>query len=250
MTTERHAHLICGGEFHDFAFAQDELLSVLAEEIPGLKVTVGSDYRDHENIAAADLLLTYTNNVIPDVKELSSLDSFLSGGKRWFALHGTNAVIDFDFDTGKVSAPRTAPEFVGMLGSQFIAHPPVMTFPVLKSEQQHPLIEDLPEFEVEDELYLSEMHGDNEVLLYTNYNGASQRGFEEWQWFDDQPRPLLYIHKHAAGEVLYFMLGHCRGETDMQPYMDTCPVERCAWESEGYYEVLRRGIRWAARMDE
>lgn len=247
--TSKKVYLVCGGTFHDFDFAQSQLLQLLSE-LPDLEVEVGSDYSDSDAITAADCLITYTSDVIPTSEQLETLQGFMRDGKRWFALHGTNARVDFDFDSGKVSTPRSAPEFMNLLGSQFIAHPPLMKFKVHKSESDHPLLTGLPEFEVEDELYLSEFHGEHEVLLYTHFNGAAQRGFEEWQWFDDDPRPLLYLHRHHAGQVLYFMLGHCRGVNDMQPYMEVCPEERCAWESPAYLEVLRRGIRWAVVTQE
>jgi type 1 glutamine amidotransferase len=54
----------------------------------------------------------------------------------------------------------------------------------------------------------------------------------------------------APGEVLYYTLGHARGRYDMQPLMDEYPtVERGSWKQPVHYEILRRGIRWAARLD-
>jgi hypothetical protein len=45
---------------------------------------------------------------------------------------------------------------------------------------------------------------------------------------------------------MYLTLGHCRGHLDLQPMVDFYPqVERCAWESPVYYELLRRGLAWA-----
>ena len=41
-----------------------------------------------------------------------------------------------------------------------------------------------------------------------------------------------------------------RGKFDMRPRMDVYPeVERCSWESPVFYDLLRRGIRWAARAE-
>src|SRR4030095_12948581 len=57
---------------------------------------------------------------------------------------------------------------------------------------------------------------------------------------------VMYLHAEGRGEVLYLTLGHCRGPYDMRPLIDVYPrTERCAWESPVYYELLRRGIRWA-----
>src|SRR2546421_3352773 len=137
------------------------------------------------------------------------------------------------------------------LGSQFMAHPPLGNFLVQVTDPSHPLVRSIEPFIVNDELYLSELHGHNHVLLHTQYNGKAQRGFAERGWFSDEPRPVLYLHAHGKGEVLYFTLGHCRSRFDMQPFMAEYPtIERCSWQSPVYYEILARGIRWAARLDE
>ena len=30
----------------------------------------------------------------------------------------------------------------------------------------------------------------------------------------------------------------------MRPLMDECPVDRGGWDSDIFYELLRRGIKW------
>jgi len=67
MNRPLRAHLICGGEFHDFAFAESELSKLLGEQ-EHIVVTTGADYSDHESIKKADFLLTYTNNVTPSAE--------------------------------------------------------------------------------------------------------------------------------------------------------------------------------------
>ncbi len=100
-------------------------------------------------------------------------------------------------------------------------------------------------FEVEDELYLCEYHGEIEPLLETRFTGEAI-GFEEKDWPDDDPRFVMYLHPVGKGEVLYLTLGHCRGPYDMRPLIDLYPrIERGAWESPVFYELLRRGVRWA-----
>jgi type 1 glutamine amidotransferase len=108
----------------------------------------------------------------------------------------------------------------------------------------HPLVAGIEDFEVEEELYLSELHGELEVLLETRYTGKAL-GFVEDDWPDDDPRPVMYLHAVGEGQVLYNTMGHCRGEFDMRPVIDHYPrVERGAWEEPVFYELLRRSIRW------
>lgn len=102
-----------------------------------------------------------------------------------------------------------------------------------------------------DELYLSELHEPNRVLLHTYFNGRAQKGFEREEWFSDERRPVMYLRDFGQGEVLYLTLGHRRGRYDMQPLSDDYPdVEPGAWIQPSYYELLRRGIRWAARISQ
>jgi uncharacterized protein len=107
-------------------------------------------------------------------------------------------------------------------------------------------VKGVDEFETDDELYLSRIHGDLHVLLDTEYSGEA-KGFIESDWHDDAPRPVYYINKVGKGEVLYLNLGHCRGHYDMRPLMDFYPqIERGSWAKPEYYELLRRAIRYCA----
>ena len=108
-----------------------------------------------------------------------------------------------------------------------------------------PLVAGIEDFDVEDELYLCEYLGEVESLLETRFTGKAP-GFEDEEWPDDDPRLVMYLHAEGKGEVLYLTLGHCRGKYDMRPIMDEYPVvERCSWELPVFYELLRRGLRWA-----
>lgn len=237
-----------GGRFHDFDFARLEILKLLHVH-ERIRVRVAADYSDTAAIAEADALVTYTCDVRPDEQQQATLSRYVASGGRWLALHGTNSFIDWLPD-GRVSIPRTAPAFMQLLGSQFVAHPPVGEYRVLVTDPQHPLVRDIEPFTVVDELYLSQLHGSNHVLLHTHYNGKAQRGFADREWFSDDPRPVLYLHRHGQGEVLYFTLGHCRGRYDMQPYIEEYPnVERCSWESPVFYQILARCLRWVARLE-
>ncbi len=256
-TAPVNGYLVCGGLYHDMDYARLEILKLLAEH-EHIRVRVAEDYRDVAAIAASDFLITYTCDVIPAHAEQSALRDFLSTGRRWLALHGTNSVLRFLKGRGW-DAPRTAPDFMAMLGSQFVAHPPIAPYKVEVSDSSHPLVAGIEPFEVDDELYLCEYHGTQHALLHTNYRGEAP-GFTAQLW----PRPVsetgsqgtempgdrqlvMYLHPYAGGEVLYCTLGHCRGKYDMRPMMAEYPtVERGSWKLPVYHELLRRGIRWAS----
>jgi uncharacterized protein len=60
-----NAYLVVGGRYHDMDFARLELLKLLGEHAC-IRTRVGEDYRDIEAILAADVLVTYTVDVVPD----------------------------------------------------------------------------------------------------------------------------------------------------------------------------------------
>ena len=243
MAEERiiDVYMVAAGQFHDIDYARVELLKLLAEH-PNIRTKVATDYRDLEAIAASDFLISYTCNLVPSEHEQIALREYVMSGKRWIGLHGTNSILEFT-DKG-VDAPETAPILMETLGTQFIAHPPIMPFHVHITDPEHELVKGVNEFETDDELYLSRIHGDLHVLLHTHFNGNAE-GFLESAWHDDEPRPLYYINKVGSGEVLYLNLGHCRGHYDMRPVVAYYPqIERGSWEKPEYYELLRRGIKY------
>jgi len=242
MAGPLRALLVCGGKYHDFDYARVELLKLLGED-PDVRTAVASDYRDLEAIARADFLVTYTCDVRPSPDEEKALAEFVAGGRRWLALHGTNAFLDFT--PRGVAAPRAHPLLARVLGSQFVAHPPIQPYRVTVADPSHPLVEGVLPFDADDELYLCELHGELHVLLETHFSGEAP-GFVEASWPGPAPHPVMYLHPYERGEVLYLTLGHCRGRWDMRPVMEEYPrVERCSWQLPVYHELLRRGLRWA-----
>ncbi|MEM7282970.1 MAG: ThuA domain-containing protein [Pseudomonadota bacterium] len=238
-----HVYLVCGGLYHDFDYVRLELLRHLSK-YPHIRCVVASDYSDVDQIMASDGLVTYTTDVVPSTSAVKKLKQFLEDGKKWFALHGTNSIIDID-DKGYASSPRTAPEFMTLLGSQFVAHPEKGPFQVHVTQPDHPLVEGIQSFEVEDELYLVETHGDMEVLLHSHFNGKAMKGFKEREFFSDEKRPIMYLKSEGRGQVLYLNLGHCRGHHDMRPLLNWYPeVERCSWDSPVFRELIDRGVGW------
>jgi len=230
-------------------FARLELLKLLGEQ-ERIRTRVTEDYRDLEGILAADLLVTYTVDVVPDEASAERLRDWVASGRRWLALHGTNSTLRWSKAHKAWEAPRSAPVFMETIGSQFLAHPPIAPYRVEVTRPDHPLVAGIEPFDADDELYLSELHPPFETLLHTRWTGEVPL-FVDRDWQEDEPRPVMYLKRIGEGEVLYLTLGHARGHYDMQPLMAEYPeVERGSWKTPAFYELLRRGLRWAARMTE
>jgi type 1 glutamine amidotransferase len=133
------------------------------------------------------------------------------------------------------------------LGSQFMAHPPICRFEVKVTDHEHVMTRGVDDFWVEDELYLADYAEGNHVLMTTEFEGKAT-GFVRQDW-DKGEHAVLYHREHSGGEVMYLTLGHCRGKYDLRQLVPEYPyIERCSWNSPTFYELLRRGIRWAARL--
>lgn len=73
-----------------------------------MRIRVFEDYANLEAIAKADFLVSYTCDVTPGLAQQEALRAFVERGGRWYALHGTNAILRFLAD-GRVDSPRWAP---------------------------------------------------------------------------------------------------------------------------------------------
>lgn len=241
--------LVVGGRYHDMDFARLELLKHLAVH-ERIRTRVFEDYGDIDAILAADVLVTYTVDVVPDEATAVRLRDWVDAGHRWFALHGTNSILKWSRADKAWQAPRSAAVFMATLGSQFVAHPPIAPYRVEVTAPAHPLVAGIEPFDADDELYLSELHPPFELLLHTRWTGETPL-FVDRDWRVDEPRPVMYLKAVGDGGVLYLTLGHARGRYDMQPLMAEYPeVERGSWKSPAFHELLRRGLGWAARLPE
>lgn len=241
----KRVHLVAAGKFHDIDFARLELLKLFAEH-PEIRCSVAVDYRDHDLIAAADLLVTYTCDVLPAPDDVLVLEDWLTRGGRWLALHGTNSILRFAAD-GSVETPDEAPEFMGLLGTQFTGHPPIGAFKVQITNPDHAVTGGLRAFNVVDELYLLRRTAKIDVLMHTSFQGTCP-DFGNHPVSEDEV-PVLYERCVGQGAVLYCTLGHCRGHYDLAPIRPFIPhPDRCAWNYPVFYEILRRSLAWGLRL--
>jgi uncharacterized protein len=242
-----NVYLVCNARFHDTNFARLELLKLLAEN-EDIHTHVAGNFSDIATIKQCQLLITYTCDLRPTAAEQVGLAEFLDAGGRWFALHATNAILEI-VAAGKADTPDLVPDFMQLLGSRFVAHPPHQKFTVRVSGVQHPLTAGISDFEVQDEEpYYCEKLGEQLVLLEASYNARSTSYLQPDYGTDRASHPQMYLHPpdqgEGGGQVLYLSLGHCAGKHDMKPLADIYPVVRGSWNSPEYYALLRRGIRW------
>jgi len=245
MSRPTQAYLVANARFHDTDYARLQLLQLLAEH-DDVRTRVAESFADTEAIAKTEFLITYTCDLRPTEEQEVALRDFVASAKRWIALHGTNAILDFTKEG--IQCPRSHTTFMETLGSRFLSHPPIQPYKVTVSDPDHPLVKGLESFEASDEIYLCEYYGEVKPLLETRYTGTFNAGYIENEWPDDDPRLVAYTHPVGDGEVLYITLGHCCGKYDMRPAQKVAEVVRGSWENPVYLDLLRRAISWARKQ--
>jgi len=264
--TERmpsRAHLIAGGfppgssAGHDHDYARLRLLGLLAErDVPA---SVGNDFADVEKwLPVSRLLITYVAGPYPDAAQCRAIRTWLEGGGRWFALHGTSGGRAERVE-GARQRRTVKTEHHALLGSYFLTHPPICKIHVDVAAADSPLTRGLgASFDVEDEPYFIELQdpASTRIALTADYGpGAVSPAIgtlyprDTSLQPDGRTRVLGYTREVGRGGVAYVALGHChnpaiRGARAADP-TDTTPLTfRGSWETEAFTALLRNAIAW------
>jgi hypothetical protein len=229
--------LVCGGRWHDFDYAREQLRKLLGRRVP-----VSDDYAI--DLTGVSGLVTYTCDVRPTRAQQRMLADFVAGGGRWLALHGTNSAIDPPSPGGPpvFHTPDVLGPVVDVLGSRFVGHPPIAPYRVEITAPTHPLVKGIGPFEVRDEQYVCALRGGLEVLAHTEVTEPC-RGFADG---GGGRQPVLYLRRYGDGQVCYFTLGHCRGRFDVADLgvPDTGVEDRGSWEVPQFRKILGRAVKW------
>jgi len=242
VCTKIDAALIVSGRFHDMDYVRRQLLDLFAGD-PRIRARVFEDYEEIEVITTADIIVSYTCDVVADEKQSAALRGWLKQGGRWFALHATNATLDWV--DGKVASPDRAPAFMELLGSSFAAHPPMGRYRVDVADPDHWLVKGLESFEVRDEQYLGSIRAPIHILLDSHFEGETPR-FQAGPW-SAKRHPVLYLRELGRGAVLYLTMGHSFPPSEGTNVEE---ADHCSWEEPIFQELLRRGLGWLVERNE
>jgi type 1 glutamine amidotransferase len=154
---------------------------------------------------------------VPDVYVVNAMDprisaagcAALSGkiaaGTGLVAVHATNV--------GEIA---THGDFLRLIGSRFVTHPPFARFTV-RTVKAHPVTDGVGEYAADDEPYEMEwVDGPAEVLATGAWNGADH--------------PLVYVKQHGNGRICYVALGH----------------DGRAWSNPSFRRLVAQAAVWAA----
>jgi len=205
------ALLLLGGEYHAFEANADLLVRSLERELGAGALAIDRiriDRRPEGQPTAEpartpnrqelladrslrekyDLVIAYTQDahvaLTPD--ERDGWLAFVRGGGGFVGIHCASDTLKSD------------PEYVAMVGGRFAGHPPEQKLRIERTEGDHPVLEEIADFEVEDEFYLlEECRLDDKSVLLSGRNPA-----------DGKLRPAAWTKRYGDGRVFYTALGH------------------------------------------
>jgi uncharacterized protein len=172
-------------------------------------------YLDGDKLHSLDLIVpTWTMDKISD-EQVAGLLAAVESGVGVAGWHGTMG-----------DSFRDAVEYQFMVGGQWVAHPGnIIDYTVNVTNNEHPITENLSDFQVHSEQYYMHVDPSNEVLATTMFSD------DHCAWIKGTVMPVTWTRRWGAGRVSYCSLGHVAG--------DFAVPEVC--------EMVRRGLLWATK---
>ena len=206
LSGENHGFDQCTGMIRGFLDAQSDLSVELSENMDLL--ARGMDRYDvcvfgtgfTRTVRRKDGSIAREPDLTPAQED--GLFGFVASGNGLVGIHGTGWWI----------GGRAA----DLLGGHANWHPPGLTFTVNVEDQDHPVMEGIQDFEVDDEIYISAYEPQLRILASAQWLGGTF--------------PIAWVKAYGSGRVFYTALGHGQG-TFARP-----PVQA----------MLCQGVRWAA----
>jgi scyllo-inositol 2-dehydrogenase (NADP+) len=200
--------MLVGGPYHPSQEAAKVLAGLLESRGGRWQVTATSEFDALASLLASDYstVLIYTTGYREDLtpeREKGLLD-FVRGGGALVAVH--SAADSF----------RSSRAYIATINAEFQTHPRFQEIPVQLVDRSHYLTARMPDFVIEDELYMLQSH-----------DPARSRVLAETTW-QGRRMPLLFVHPYGKGRVAYLALGH-----DLR-----------AWQHPEFQKLLLRSIEW------
>lgn len=203
--------------WHDVHERAPEIDAALGD---GVDVVVATDRQRLLDLEAFDVFLDYTSDSTLAEDEWAALRSFVESGGGYLGIHCAADLTSTHDGSGGI-APREepVPELRALLGGHFLRHPEQSTFGV-EIVRDHPVTDDVSDFEVSDEPYRVAVDADAVTVL--------ARMVHPDETMDGTP--IAWVREHGDGRVCYSSLGHTTASFETGPHR----------------QLLRNGVRWVA----
>jgi type 1 glutamine amidotransferase len=196
--------ILLGGQWHDFERFAAAMRAILEGKGYSIKVTYDFESLTHLNEMNCDLLVSYTCLTEPPVgakpdsptkfsdAQIKALVRWVQRGGALLAAHAATVIGDSE------------PALERLLGGAFVKHPPQFTFTVLPLSAQHPIMDGIEAFDVDDELYIERTHPSVMVHMVAV--------------FEQVAYPIAWSKHEGRGRVAHIALGHSDQVWKLEPY--------------------------------
>ncbi len=134
---------------------------------------------------------------------------------------------------------RDRPTYHFLIGGQFVGHPPgwpdnpipaddFIDYEVTIAKPHDPIVRGLRSFQIHSEQYYMLVDPSNDVLATTTFSG------DHLWWIEGTTIPVVWKRHWDQGRVFYCSVGH---------ELDDLKLPQVT-------EIMRRGMRWAASLDD
>jgi len=186
-------------------------------------------FSELDDLLALDLIVpVWTMGEIPDAACENVIEA-VADGVGLAGCHG-----------GMCDAFRNSTGWQFMTGGNWVSHPggDQVTYPVHMRQTGHPLVEDIPDFEVTSEQYYLHIDPAATILATTP--------FPQVKWYHSSngvvDMPIAWCKRWGAGRVYYNALGHHADVFDIPEAMDMM-CRGLLWAGEGRQAARAAGIR-------
>ncbi|MFW6006790.1 MAG: ThuA domain-containing protein [Bacillota bacterium] len=201
--------ILAGGEeqYHDLLFAARTMQKILIDN--NILTIYSQDFTiltDEDRLNQYDVCIFYTQNKILTTEQQQGLKKYIEKGNGFIPIHSSNVIEDNQNNL-----------YLNIIGSKFVEHDPFKRFQV-KLENNHYINEEIENFEIDDELYVTEFVNDPDQIL-------------AWAEQDEKKHPMVYTKKIGDGKIIYIALGH----------------DGRAWNHPSFQKLLYRTVVWAEK---
>ncbi|ULL14739.1 ThuA domain-containing protein [Paenibacillus sp. H1-7] len=172
------------GAWHPLELVQNELEKILGGEFR-LTVTRNYDYLSTLNTSEYAAVISYADIWTRKLTsgQIAGLLRFVAGGGGLLAIHNGISLAG-------------SYELLQVIGAKFVTHPPYQKLHFYRIMNEHPLLEGVADFTIEEEPYQFEFDPftPRTVLIEYEYHGK--------RW------PSMWEHNYGLGKVVYLHPGH------------------------------------------
>lgn len=196
--------------WHPLEPARRELEGILGGEF---RISATEDYDSLTRLDTEQfpLCISYTDCWNRDVRpeQTAGLLGYVAGGGGLLVLHNG------------ISLQRSY-ELRQMIGAKFTNHPPYQPLSYFGTGEDHPLLEGVGSFAMEEEPYMFDFDPFTEKTVFLEYE------------FEGNRYPAAWEHAYGLGRIVYLQPGH----------------HAPSFQPEAYRRLVLNSARWAARRME